>query len=272
MFSAGHRTDKSWVHTEDIDIGHYVAIRKEFDRLDKMIPCPSNNVNEKQASYWLNSFQRVVCQLTFKIRHPQLSRRKNQLLIPIRFHELRAHLIDSNKLPPRFKVSHYLKRCLTSVLLDFVHVSPVAWIMLMATTNLMYFASGIILSVSKDEKEVDRFFAIIAILMMLCFVSITFALYFHMKSIFSKILHMKLTVFDAEEEITRSESFLHLTAFSLTSICSRYIYASMERLQRIKIKYYQVRQSARFVLGSQSASRYCDYPVHAGEDDGRHVE
>ena len=64
----------------------------------------------------------------------------------------------------------------------------------MATTNLMYFASGIIRSVSKDEKEVDGF-----------------VLYFHMKSIFSKILHMKLTVFDAEEEITRSESFLHLT-------------------------------------------------------------
>lgn len=150
-------------------------------------------------------------QLTFKIRHPQLSRRKNQLLVPIRFHELRAHMIDSYNLPPRFKVSHYLKRSLTSVLLDFVHISPVAWIMLMATTNLMYFASGIIRSVSKDEKEVDGFFAFIAISMMLCFVSITFVLYFHMKSIFSQILHMKLTVFDAEEEITRSESFLHLT-------------------------------------------------------------
>ena len=79
----------------------------------------------------------------------------------------------------------------------------------MATANLMYFASGMILSVSRDEQEVDRFFAFIAISMMLCFVAITFVLYFHMKSIFSKILHMKLTVFDAEEEITTSESFLY---------------------------------------------------------------
>jgi hypothetical protein len=116
-------------------------------------------------------------------------------------------LIDSNNLPPRYKVSQYLKRCLTSVLLDFVHISPFAWIMLMATANLMYFASGIILSVSGNEMEVNRFFAFITIAMMLCFVAIAFFLYFHMKYIFSKILHMKLTVFDAEEEITRCESY-----------------------------------------------------------------
>ena len=32
-----HRTDKSWSKTEDIDIGHYVAIRKEFDRLESKL-------------------------------------------------------------------------------------------------------------------------------------------------------------------------------------------------------------------------------------------
>jgi hypothetical protein len=204
------------VHTEDIDIGHYVAIRKEFDRLENlMTPRLSHDVNENRSSSWWYSFHHEVRDLTSTIHHPMLSRRKNQLLVPIRFHELRAHFIDSNNLPPRFKVSHYLKRSLTSVLLDFVHISPVAWIMLMATANLMYFAAGMILNFSRDEMVVERFFTYCSISMMLGSVAFAFVLYFQMKSIFSKILHMKLTV-DAEEEFTRSESFLYLEAFGDT--------------------------------------------------------
>ncbi len=234
------------MHTEDIDIGYYVAIRKEFDRLEKLTtPRLSNDVYENQSSSWWDIFHREVRDLTFRIQHPHLSRRKNQLLIPIRFHELRTHFIDSNNLPPRFKVSHYLKRSLTSVLLDFVHISPVAWIMLMATANLMYFAAGMILSSSRDEEEVERFFTYFSISMMCGSVVFAFALYFQMKSIFFKILHMKLTV-DAEEEFTRSESISvslkHLV--TLSSIYSLNLFASVERRQRIKFNQDQVHRSA----------------------------
>ncbi|KAL3801884.1 hypothetical protein ACHAW5_008670 [Stephanodiscus triporus] len=201
---AGHRTDKSWVQTEEIDIGHYVAIRKEFDRLEKITLRLSDNVNEKQSSCWY-SFQRAVHDLTFKIQHPHLTRRKNQLLVSIRFHELRAHLIDSNNLPPRFKVSHYLKRSLTSVLLDFVHISPGAWISVMATANLIHFGGGMLeVDRSEDDVEVERYLAYTCISMMLCFIVLAFVLYFQMKSIFSKILHMKLTVADSEEDVART--------------------------------------------------------------------
>jgi hypothetical protein len=217
LFSVGHRTDKSWVRMEDIDIGHYVAIRKEFDRLDGMTPRVSGNVKERQASWW-DIPQRALHDLKFTLRHPQtnISRRKDQLLVPIRFHELRAHLIDSNDLPPRFKVSHYLKRSLTNVLLDFVHISPLSWMMLMATTILMYFAAGMILNVSENELEVERFYLCLSISMVACFVATSFVLYFRMKSIFSKILHMKLTVIDAEDEITRSESLPYHEAYCHT--------------------------------------------------------
>ncbi|KAL3822990.1 hypothetical protein ACHAXA_008130 [Cyclostephanos tholiformis] len=217
----GHRTDKSWVHMEDIDIGHYVAIRKEFDRLDGMIPRLSGNNDEGQSSSWWDSLQRALHKIMFKLRHSRsnISRRKDQLLVPIRFHELRAHLIDSNNLPPRFKVSGYLKRSLTSVLLDFVHISPVAWLMLMATTNLMYFASGMILSVSTNALNVERFFLYISISLVACFLAVSFVLYFRMKFIFSKILHMKLTVVDAEDEITRTwRGFSALSASTTKSI------------------------------------------------------
>jgi hypothetical protein len=127
---AGLRTDRSWVYTESIDVGHYVAIRKEFDRLETILP----RLHTKQgisssmqsSSYW-NSCQRIVHDLTLGLRQPQLYRRRNTLLRIIRFHELRAHLIDSNDLPPRFRVSHYLKRSLTSKSFLYERIKYCVW-------------------------------------------------------------------------------------------------------------------------------------------------
>lgn len=118
---AGLRTDRSWVYTESIDVGYYVAIRKEFDRLETILPrlhtkqgiSSSSSSSIQSSSYW-NSCQRILHDLALGLRQPQLYRRRNTLLRIIRFHELRAHLIDSNDLPPRFRVSQYLKRSLTS--------------------------------------------------------------------------------------------------------------------------------------------------------------
>ena len=208
---AGHRTDRAWVKTEDIDIGHYVAIRKEFDRLESELNrahSPTTNSDDDDANYqssssW-KSFKEAVSDLVFTIRHPHLSRRREQLLVPIRFHELRAHFIDSNNLPPKFKVSHYLKRSLTSVLLDFVHISSTAWILLMATANLLYFLSGMILYKTKQSFEVEEFLMYMFFAMMIIFVVFAFILYFKMRSIFSEILHMKLTVYDTEEAVGKT--------------------------------------------------------------------
>ena len=114
------------------------------------------------------------------------------------FHELRVHFIESNNLPPKFKVSHYLKRSLTTVLLDFVHISSYAWILLMATANLLYFLSGMILSVTGTSLDVEEFLMYIVFALMVIFVAFAFVLYFKMKSIFSNILHMKLTLYDRD--------------------------------------------------------------------------
>ena len=112
---------------------------------------------------------------------------------------MRAHFIDSNNLPPKFKVSHYLKRSLTSVLLDFVHISPAAWIMLMASGNLLYFLSGMILSVTKDSVEVEEFLMYIFFAMMILFVAIAFVVFFKMKIIYYEITRMKLTIYDQNQ-------------------------------------------------------------------------
>ncbi|KAL7540630.1 hypothetical protein ACHAXR_010673 [Thalassiosira sp. AJA248-18] len=207
---AGRRTDRAWIQTEDIDIGHYVAIRKEVDRLENKLQRGNatdwqNNASSHSSAYSDNdnescwsSFREAVSSLAFKIQHPHLSRRKDKLLVPIRFHELRAHFLKSNNLPPKFKVSHYLKRSLTSVLLDFVHISSAAWILLMATANLLYFLSGMLLNVTEDSVEVEEFLMYIFFAMMVIFVVIAFILFFKMKSVFSQISRMKLTIFDSE--------------------------------------------------------------------------
>lgn len=121
------RTDKAWVQTEEIDIGHYVAIRKEFDRVENEWKMLQNNTNESnlvnhdsarssslnasfhEADHEFNlsksKLQQFWKDMYMKLRYPRLYLRKRKLLIPVRFHELRHHFIEQNGLTPKFKVS-----------------------------------------------------------------------------------------------------------------------------------------------------------------------
>lgn len=211
-----HRTKHTWMETEDIDIGHYVAIRKEFDRVESTIKqtchfLPKEDVTpSRSTSNRFRFLNEATNDLAFKLRYPHLYRKRKRLLTPIRFHELRAHFIDSNNLPQKFRVSLYLKRCLTSVLVDLVHISPAAWIMLMATANLLYFIMGMILNNTMDVDYVELCLVSVVVGCMIAFIVFAFVLYFQMRLIFSKILHMKLTIFDADLSIDKSESVMLL--------------------------------------------------------------
>jgi hypothetical protein len=207
---AVRRTNKTWLVTEDIEIGHYVAIRKEFDRLERRIKQldpryvggiakrawstdSSDDVNVSHSSYFSDSFRRMLFDLAFKVRHPQLYRRRKNLLTVIRFHELRAHFIVSNNLPPKFKVSSYLGRSLTSALLDLVHISPAAWIMFIVICNLVFFIAGMILNNTESNPKVEEFLLYCLIAFMVVFVAIVTALYFKMRYIFYKMQQLKLS-------------------------------------------------------------------------------
>jgi hypothetical protein len=205
-----HRTNKAWMQTEDIDIDHYVAIRKEFDRVESTIRETCHFMpNEDAAANRMSVLQEVTKDLAFKLRFPRLHRKRKRLLTPIRFHELRAHFIDANNLPPKFRVSRYLKRCLSSVLIDLVHISPAAWIMLMATADILFYVMGMIFNVTGDAHEVELCLVSVVIGFMVVFIVFGFVLYFRMKFIFFKILHMKLTIFDANLSIDKSELSIH---------------------------------------------------------------
>lgn len=154
------KTNKSWLTTEDIEISHYVAVRKDFDRLERQLKTfnpkymgsltqrerptdstsydvPQQQSSSSSSTLW-TSIKESLSHLALRIRHPRLYRRRDKLLTIVRFHELRAHFIESNNLPAKFQVSAYLNRSLKSDLIDFVHISPVAWISCMATTNLLF--------------------------------------------------------------------------------------------------------------------------------------
>ena len=121
------RTNKAWLLTEEIEIGHYAAIIKEFDRLERKIKqekaryiggiserawptVSSDGINDSQSSSCWESLHGAMSGIALRIRHPLIYRRRSELLTIIRFHELRVHFIESNSLPPKFKVSSYLER------------------------------------------------------------------------------------------------------------------------------------------------------------------
>jgi hypothetical protein len=111
---------------------------------------------------------------------------------------------------PHKTVQQYLKRSLTSVLLDFVHISSAAWIMVMALGILLYYISGIILNVSENEMNVYEFLAWTLGSGVILFLAIAVVLFTKMRSIISKILVMKLTIED--DDAGKQKNFKGFTA------------------------------------------------------------
>ena len=198
---------------EDIEVAHYVAIRKEYDRLERNIqhyrpryigslterawPTGSLDIgSESQSSSCRESwefFQGAMSDLALSIRHFRLYRRRDELLHIVRFHELRVHFIECNNLPPKFKVSSYLERSLRNVLVDFVHISPLAWISVMAIANLLFFVTAMILNNTRASPGTGKFLLYTFVTLMVLSVASTIVLYFKMRHIVFKIQHMKLS-------------------------------------------------------------------------------
>ena len=199
---AGRRTD-SWTQTEDIDVGHYVAIRKEYDRVDHKLKAidgideESGNVIQSDESY-LGRLRAAWRLARNRIRHPHLSRRRDELLVPIRYHELRTHFLETNDLPSSFKVSHYLKRSLNSVLLDFVHINVGAWIALMATANVIYYLAGVLIATTKDQSSAGWFLACCFAVMVVGYIMLSVVMSMKMEKIYSQTLRMKLSAGSGE--------------------------------------------------------------------------
>lgn len=172
-------SNRLWVQTEQLELDHYVEIREEFERVSMQY----QKLAAKAGSS--NIFRHMMCY----IRQPRLRSRYIELLVQVRFHQLRIQFLEGNKLPLTLMVSDYLKRAEQKVLIDMVHVSGVAWLMLTGGFNLLYFAEGLIANLTDgSENTVARTMTSIFFSMLVIFIIICVALYLKMRSIFQAIM------------------------------------------------------------------------------------
>ena len=218
-FFTTRASERQWVRTEQLEVDHYVEIREEFERVEALLyghekettarqyqteKDDSNNGSETSSSRGIEdaemafefnctSIAGVCSNMKRFVRYPHLYRKHQKLLVQIRFHELRVHFLQSNKLPLKFKVSDYLKRSELAVMIKLVHISTFAWLMLLGGVTLLYFLMGIVVYVTQDLQKVGVSLTYIFMGTMVFFVVLSLLIYNKMKSIFSTIMRKRLT-------------------------------------------------------------------------------
>lgn len=115
--------NSQWVRMENIDLDHYVAVRRQFEDVDKKLKIlktrqerrkgkkdyMTTNVRDSDAIPDETEMREHGVKTMFEIFWTQivtkklLKRRQKELLLQVRFHELRVHFIESNNLPGNFR-------------------------------------------------------------------------------------------------------------------------------------------------------------------------
>jgi len=193
-----------WVRTETLELNHYVEVREEFDRVHRQLQDihgrkgdgnnnggTADRSNEAAGAIDEDDFDIgvIVQGLVDRIRHPYLKSKYNQLLVQVRFHELRVHFLQSYDLPLKFRVSKYLMRSQRNVLIRLVSVSVVGWLLLTGVANLLYFVMGVVAYYTEDSELVGTSMTWLLVSAMAGFVFFAIVLYAKMKHIFSSIMH-----------------------------------------------------------------------------------
>ena len=192
-FVASHISYKLWVRTEELELNHYIAIREEFSRVEKLLGEYENSGGTDAATeYHVLTPKRAFTRVLQTLRYPILRRQYDKLLVQVRFHELRVHFLEANDLPLKFKVSDYLVKSELHVFKKCVHISTLAWIMVAAAVNIVYFLMGIVAYASGSQKVVGKAMSWIFIGGCLAFIPISYAIFLKMQWIFAQIMKMKL--------------------------------------------------------------------------------
>ena len=164
-----------WVKTENLDLDHYVEIREEYERVNQFM------VQSTIFGKWIRNCILSVIQ-------PGLRRRYESLRVQVRFHELRLHFLESNKLPANLKVSDYLKRSELAILIHKVHTSAIAWVLLIGGMNLLYFCLGMVGYTTEQFDYMSYILTGIFFLLQVLFIGISMLLRWKMHRIFQTIM------------------------------------------------------------------------------------
>ena len=185
-----------WVRTEALELDHYIEIREEFERVDSIL---YGNVEERQRptsefvfEYNVRGIRKLWQRIYRFVRYPILSQRHAELLVQVRFHDLRVHFLKANDLPLQLRVSDYLTRSLLSVLQKLAHISAMAWLLLTGGICMLYFFMGIVVYVTEDLKMVGVSMTWIFLCSMIFSVLLSLIIFNKMKWIFQRIMRMKL--------------------------------------------------------------------------------
>ena len=259
---------------EAIDLDHYVAVRKQYDDVNRKLETLELNRSLKQSKK-LNganhnrhhsrqrsvSFEEsntntrnnhgnavrvptlveaspntidldheedtknfLVWFWDYSVKRSLLKRKKHELLVQVRFHELRVHFIESHQLPPNFRyvrasihwyfpktiiiqkvkrlltinskkltnhyyrVADYLKLSMIDEFKNLVHVSSLSWGILILITNLIYFTMGIIFATTNDGKKIVLALTTFYLAYAILFVILSSVVFMKMKQVFFKIV------------------------------------------------------------------------------------
>ena len=180
-----------WIRTEELELDHYIEIREEFDRVHEAlygVPPDADCPSQSERMHHAHSHRQRRAGFFNSIRNPGLRAKYKELLLQVRFHELRVNFLRQYKLPLKFRVSDYLMRSESSVLISLVHISPSAWIWLTAVCNFLYFAAGILLEVTENVHSSARFYAAIFFVGIFSFIGISLMVDAHMQWIMNRIM------------------------------------------------------------------------------------
>jgi hypothetical protein len=157
-----------WVRTEHLELDHYVEIREEFDRVQEQLFDHDDDAQIGRG--------KLIHETIRSLRSRALRGRMNELLVQMRFHELRLHFLESHDLPLTLKVSDYLKRSEQRVLTQLVHVSGFAWLLLTGGLNLIYFLMGMVAYATGDAHIIGTSLTYIFFCCLIVYICVCLAL------------------------------------------------------------------------------------------------
>jgi hypothetical protein len=236
-FLTNRISHRMWVQTETLELNHYVEIREEFERVSAQleqlkyrgankpgsVSCTSGEnteVEQEQQHHqktsrraWLagggdtefvfefnvKGVRNLFGRLLDHIKYPRIKSKHDQLLVQIRFHELRVHFLEAYKLPLKLRISDYLIRSEQQVLIKLVHVSSIAWLLLTAAMNVLYFCLGLVAYQTEDGELVGTTMIWIFFWCLVMFLLLAVLVYNKMKSIFRTIMH-KQTLWSIQDD------------------------------------------------------------------------
>ncbi len=151
---ASRVANRQWVRIEAIDLDHYVAVRKQYDDVNRKLEALEVNQSMRQSRGDINNRSKKndhQRQVSFEVKQDDagnksksqkstleetspaeqddetnnlvwrfwnynvtkhlLKRKQHELLVQVRFHELRVHFIESHHLPPNFRLVFFTLLC-----------------------------------------------------------------------------------------------------------------------------------------------------------------